>query len=114
MLQDTIKRYHISGKELVQGVVVGQLPDEGIRPVVEVRSEDPPIKTHARLMMNSVESIPVEVSFYYAGDPADEVHLREEANPVWFLIICILGPILLWAWDQHKRKLTPGKRRPDF
>lgn len=107
MLLDTVKRYDTDGMELLRGRIIGELPRAGIRPVVDVDVDDRKITVKATLMMDSVVSMPPRVSFYYSGDPTQEVHLREESNPLWFLLLCIAVPALMLAWDFRKLHEVP-------
>jgi len=101
MLADVIKRHNTEGMVMRSGSVVRELPKNSnweVRPTVEIEVDNRPFNVKARLMMDTFESIPKRVTFYYGGDPNEEVHLREEASSIWFIVLTILVPgILLWA-----------------
>lgn len=104
MAVDTIKRYNTSGMVLTSGKIVGELPRQGMRPTVEIQVDNQPISVKANLLMNSAESMPRNVTFYFDGNSETEVHCQEETNPIWFLVVCVTLPIGLLIWDFRARR----------
>jgi hypothetical protein len=107
MLMDIIKRHNTAGMELLTGTVVRQLPKKSgweIRPTVVIDVDNKPFDVKARLMMDSMTSLPKRVSFYYGGDPDAEVHLREECSSVWMIVLCVLIPLIIVEIDRRLRK----------
>jgi hypothetical protein len=104
MLMDNIKRHNTSGMELLSGTVVRQIPKKSgweIRPTVVIDVDNKPFDVKARLMMDSMTSLPKQVSFYYGGDPDVEVHLREEHSSVWMIVLCVVIPLIIVEVDRR-------------
>jgi hypothetical protein len=61
----------------------------------------------ANLIGDSGKNIPDEVTFHYSGDPAREVRLREETNPLWAALFLLLTPlagaVVLFFLDRRAR-----------
>lgn len=102
-LFDSVKRDQTQGMVLLSGAIVRELPKQGVwsfRPVVEISVDNKPFTVKAQLAMDSIDSMPRQVSFFYDGDPNNEVHLREETNPLWGASLCLLLPSVLFLWDR--------------
>lgn len=97
-LGDVLKRHRRTEGVLSRGIIIGVLPREGTRSTVEIKVDNGDI-VRAYLMMDTPADLPERVTFYYGGDPNEEVHCREETDPIWFLLIAVIIPISILAFD---------------
>ena len=117
MLVDFFKRVETQRMPLLSGTIVRQLPKKSkwsFRPVVEVKVDNKPFVVHASLIMDSLRSMPRQVTFHFSGDPNEEVHLQEETNPLWGASLFFLIPsVLFFLWDRisAKSKVLPANRQ---
>lgn len=103
LLEDAVKRYNTAGKPLLAGKVIGVIPKQSgweLRPVVEIDVDRHDFNVRARLQMDTAKDFPQRVTFYYGGDPADEVHLREETNPLWGALFFLILPVGILAANR--------------
>ncbi|HWA28204.1 MAG TPA: hypothetical protein VG734_21310 [Lacunisphaera sp.] len=66
------------------------------RPLLSVRIDGTDQSVQASLASNAINDLPERVTFYYSGDPAREVFLQEETNPLGIGLFLLLGPLFAW------------------
>jgi hypothetical protein len=86
--------------QLVHGYVVkremGTTTFGIVRPILTVQIQDTGENVNAVLSLSGINDIPANVTFYYSGDPSQEVYLLEETNPIWgFMLFLIMSVMLL-------------------
>ena len=85
---------------LVHGFVVkremGTTTYRIVRPILTVQIQETGEIVEAVLSLSGINDVPNNVTFYYSGDPSQEVYLREEVNPIWgFMIFLSMSVMLL-------------------
>lgn len=97
---------------LVYGRVVGrqlQANQWGVkRPLLTIQISDTTTLVHASLEMNSGENIRDSVSFFYSGNPSQEVYLQQETDPLWgalfFFLLPPIGLLIIHCQESRENK----------
>ena len=98
-------------------LVTGEIADKEMtkiwsfvrRPKLIVTSDKTSEHLYAVLSVDGIYDIPAAVSFYYSGDPTQEVYLQQESSPLWFGLFFILTPVaglLFIRWYRGRLKRT--------
>ena len=81
------------------------------RPRLTIQINNAPEKVHAILSLDGIEKLPDTVTFYYSGEPREEVHLLEEANPLIYALFFFFAPILLLVFILHQLKTDANEKK---
>src|SRR5574339_78346 len=87
--------------QLVHGFVVnremGTTTFGIVRPILTVQIQETGETVYAVLSLSGINDVPNNVTFYYSGDPSQEVYLIEETNPIWGFMLFLTMSVGLLA-----------------
>ncbi|MFC1806074.1 hypothetical protein ACFL09_03745 [Planctomycetota bacterium] len=66
----------------------------------------------ARTSAHVLAKMPDRVRFHYTGDPAKEVFLQGEGNPIWIALIMLGGPIILLMFYLYRNEGVEAQSSP--